>query len=157
SGALVLSNFVNASTSRSTLDLRGFSNDANAITSNIADSGGALQITKNDGGTWVLSGANTYTGGTQGNGGFLGITSATLGTGSSSSLGVTGPSGLLGGANNTTTITLGTGTTAGLTIGMNVSGSGLGYGEIITSITNGTQFVIGNTRTTPNTGATYSP
>ncbi|OYW77350.1 MAG: hypothetical protein B7Z37_04705 [Verrucomicrobia bacterium 12-59-8] len=162
SGALVLTNLTNVSTGRAVLDLRGFSNDANMITSTINDSGGALQISKNDGGTWLLTGNNTYSGGTQINSGFLGLANTAGASGTSSSIGVTGPTGLAGGANNLTTITLGSGTTAGLNVGMNVSGAGLSYGDRVASIIDATHFTIvdaNNTataRTTPNAGSTYT-
>ncbi len=48
--------------------------DANTVNAVLADNGGALTINKADGGTWILNGANTFTGGINtANGGLLGI------------------------------------------------------------------------------------
>ncbi len=81
SGALILNNVVNATSGNKTLTLTGLSNDANEIKSVLADNGGTLTVTKSlDSGTWILSGANTYTGGTNINSGLLGIGGATTGT-----------------------------------------------------------------------------
>lgn len=66
SGPLVLTNVVNASTGTGgkTFFLRGDLNASNEITSNLTNntSGGTLNVTKDDNGTWILSGANTFTG-----------------------------------------------------------------------------------------------
>ncbi len=63
--------------------LRGVNTDVNEIKSVIPNSGsGATTIQKADSGNWILSGANTYTGGTNLAGGAFGIGSSTaLGTG----------------------------------------------------------------------------
>ncbi len=65
-GALVLSNVTNASTGTSakTLFLRGDLNASNEISSVLSNNsaGGALNVTKDDNGTWILSGDNTYSG-----------------------------------------------------------------------------------------------
>ncbi len=63
--------------------LRGVNTDVNEIKSVIPNSGsGATTIQKADSGNWILSGANTYTGGTNLAGGGFGIGSSTaLGTG----------------------------------------------------------------------------
>lgn len=85
SGALVLTNSTNLNdmvAGAKTLTLRGFNNDANVLASNLANNGGALTVTKTDGGTWVLSGTNTYTGLTT-------ITSGSLGVGSASAISTT--------------------------------------------------------------------
>ena len=79
SGALVLSNLVNSGAVAKALTLRGYSMDMNTISSALRDNAGALSITKSDGGTWVLSGASTYTGGTTINAGFLGTPAASVG------------------------------------------------------------------------------
>ncbi|MGB8167670.1 MAG: autotransporter-associated beta strand repeat-containing protein, partial [Chthoniobacteraceae bacterium] len=77
SGALVLSNFVNNVAGTRSLTLRGYSNDANQITAALADNGGALTISKQDGGTWIINGASTFSGGiNNAGGGFLGISGA---------------------------------------------------------------------------------
>lgn len=83
SGALVLTNVVNTSsgTGAKTLYLRGDLNAANEITSALGDnsSGGVLNVTKDDNGTWVLSGQSTYTGTTTVSAGALGIASDSVG------------------------------------------------------------------------------
>ncbi|OYW30875.1 MAG: hypothetical protein B7Z47_02800, partial [Chthoniobacter sp. 12-60-6] len=43
------------------------------ISAVLADNGGALSVTKSNGGTWILGGLNTFTGGVTVNDGFLGI------------------------------------------------------------------------------------
>lgn len=70
-GPLVLTNVAfnavgTAAGHRRALYLRGDSNVANEITSNLADNGpnAILNIIKDDNGTWILSGASTYTGNT---------------------------------------------------------------------------------------------
>ncbi len=67
-----------------TLTLTGTNTDANTIAGILQDSSsissGALSIAKTGVGTWVLSGANTYTGTTAINSGTLFITGATQGT-----------------------------------------------------------------------------
>ena len=107
----------------------------------------SLTVLKADGGTWVLNGANTYTGATLLEGGLLGVNGATTGT-AGTSLGVAGPAGLIAAADaNTTTVTLSTGTTANLSVGMGISGPGFAYGDTITGIVNGTTFTISAART----------
>lgn len=56
---------ITASTSGTkTLNLTGTNTTANTISSAIADGSGAIAVNKGGGGTWLLSGANTYTGNT---------------------------------------------------------------------------------------------
>ncbi len=74
-GALVITNMGHTGSGSKTLTLRGTNADSNLVTSNLADLGGALNVTKSDGGTWILSGDNTYTGNTTVNSGWLGLTS----------------------------------------------------------------------------------
>ncbi|CAN5834178.1 autotransporter-associated beta strand repeat-containing protein [soil metagenome] len=76
SGALILNSFTITGTGAKTLNLRGFNSDANRIASNIGDSGGITTITKSDGGTWVLSGTNGFTGNLNINAGLIGAASA---------------------------------------------------------------------------------
>ncbi|MDB6076165.1 MAG: hypothetical protein JWO89_3805, partial [Verrucomicrobiaceae bacterium] len=141
SGALVITNYVNAAAGNKTLNLIGFSNDANRITSVLADNGGSLRVFKSDGGTWELTGNNTLTGGVRVDGGYLGL-------GSNSSLGTIASSNAVAAAvANSATITLSSGTTAGLTLGMNVTGNGIGYGDVISTIVDATTFTINNART----------
>lgn len=79
SGALVLTNVVNTSTGTGakTFFLRGDLNAANEITSDLTNNaaGGVLNVTKDDNGTWILSGNNTYTGTTTVSAGALGFAS----------------------------------------------------------------------------------
>lgn len=86
SGPLVLTNLQNAVAVGKTLTLRGTSNDANTISSSLADNGGILTVTKSDGGTWFLTGANTFTGNLQTQG-WLGVTASSIGSGATSQLG----------------------------------------------------------------------
>jgi autotransporter-associated beta strand protein len=63
SGALILTNVLNDMVGGAkTLFLRGANTQGNMITSVLADNGGTLGITADMGGTWILSGNNTYTG-----------------------------------------------------------------------------------------------
>jgi autotransporter-associated beta strand protein len=60
-----------------TLTLRGMNSDANTIVGNLQPVGGTLTVTKSDGGTWILTGNNTFTGTLTLGGGWLGASSAT--------------------------------------------------------------------------------
>lgn len=77
SGALILTSVTNASTGASakTLFLRGDLNAANEITSALANNGdgGVLNVTKDDNGTWILSGQSTFTGNMTASAGPLGL------------------------------------------------------------------------------------
>jgi autotransporter-associated beta strand protein len=85
----------------STLTLSGSSTGANTLGQVVADSGGALAVTKSGTGTWVLSGANTYSGTTTVSGGTLQLgAGGTLGS-SSGALALSGGSLDLGGASIT--------------------------------------------------------
>ncbi len=89
SGPLVLTGTftnLNAAAAAKTLSLNGLNTDFNTLASNLTDNtgggGGALSITKNTGGTWVLSGNNTMTGTITLTGGILGGTNSNaFGTG----------------------------------------------------------------------------
>ncbi|MEZ0255746.1 MAG: autotransporter-associated beta strand repeat-containing protein [Chthoniobacter sp.] len=83
SGALVITSMSNGGAGIKALALNGLNSDFNTISANLADNGGALSITKNSGGTWVLSGNNAGMSGTTTlTGGILGVGSDTaLGTG----------------------------------------------------------------------------
>jgi len=158
SGALILTNLNNSTTTSAntvggdkTLELRGQNTDANMITSVLADNSnglaantGAFRILKTDGGVWILNATNTYTGGTRVDAGMLGI-------GSAASLGAVGlDTGRTANAvANSTTVTLATGDTSALKVGMNVNGTGVAYGDVITGITNATTFTISTARTIP--------
>ncbi|OYW30829.1 MAG: hypothetical protein B7Z47_02930 [Chthoniobacter sp. 12-60-6] len=143
SGALIINNVVNSGAGSKTLTLRGFSNDVNVISSVLADNGGSLRLAKADGGTWMLSGANTFTGGVR-------IDAGLLALGNSQSLGAVGPTGLVAAAvAASTTVVLASGTTDNLVVGMNISGNGIAYGDTVASIVNSTTFTISSTRTIP--------
>ncbi len=85
SGALTFSSASTATLSGTntarTLTLTGTSTAANSLTAVIADNGnGKTSLTKSGAGTWVLKGANTYTGATTVSGGTLAVASgASLG------------------------------------------------------------------------------
>jgi autotransporter-associated beta strand protein len=86
SGPLILTNVNNNLTTSPTgaksLFLRGTSNFANEITSNLTNDGGGgiLSVVRDSAGTWILSGNNRYTGGTT-------LSLGTLGAGSDSAFG----------------------------------------------------------------------
>ena len=70
----------NTSSSAATLTLNAAANQigtvANSVTGNITQSGGgALTVTKAGSGTWILNGTNSYSGGTNLNGGLLSVSS----------------------------------------------------------------------------------
>jgi autotransporter-associated beta strand protein len=65
SGPLVFTSSLTATTNGvKTLTLRGSNTGANTIAAIVDSSSGATSVTKAQSGTWVLSGANSYTGGT---------------------------------------------------------------------------------------------
>ncbi len=136
SGPLVLTNVTMPAGGAKQLALQGISNDANRITSALADNVSALRIFKTDSGTWELTGNNTFTGGVRVDSGFLGLAN-------SSSAGSLGPVGLVANAvGASATITLSSGTTAGLTVGMTYMANGTVYGDTITGITNSSSFTV---------------
>ena len=110
SGALVLNNvFFNTAntsvTTSRTLTLGGANTDTNTISGSISDNatalGGTVAVTKTDAGTWVLSGSNSYTGGTTVSAGSLiinGNNSNATGVLSVASGATLGGSGTIGGA-----------------------------------------------------------
>jgi autotransporter-associated beta strand protein len=84
SGPLILTNVAHdtTETGNKTLNLRGSNADGNAITNVLTDNlTGVLSVTVDGGATWILSGANTYTGNTTASAGALGLgNNAALGT-----------------------------------------------------------------------------
>ncbi|MBA4019031.1 MAG: hypothetical protein C0483_17830 [Pirellula sp.] len=73
-GAIVLTNVANDMVAGAkTLFLRGTNAGGNMITSTLSDNGGALGITIDSSATWILTGANDYSGTTTVSGGALGI------------------------------------------------------------------------------------
>ncbi len=90
SGPLILSGNIDAGTGAGskTLTLRGVNVDANEVSGILANNGtNILSVTKSDGGTWVLSGANTFTGNLLINGGLIGVTNANAAAGSLGAVG----------------------------------------------------------------------
>lgn len=74
SGPLILTNVANDMTAGAkTVVLRGTNTAGNMITSVLADNGGALSVTVDGGATWILTGANTFTGNLTSGAGALGI------------------------------------------------------------------------------------
>ncbi len=75
----------NSQSGTRTLTLTGNNTGSNTLAAGIGDSGGATSLVKSGAGTWVLTGANTYTGTTTINAGVLKIgsggTTGTLGSG----------------------------------------------------------------------------
>ncbi|WP_395750690.1 autotransporter-associated beta strand repeat-containing protein [Prosthecobacter sp.] len=81
SGPLILTNVLNdMAAGAKTLFLRGGSVEGNMITSVLANNGGNLGITADQGATWILSGDNTYSGTTN-------IVAGALGAGSDTAFG----------------------------------------------------------------------
>lgn len=82
-GALIFTGgFTNAGTGAKVLTLGGTNTGGNAVQSALTNGSGTLSIAKSDAGTWILSGANTYSGGTTLNAGTLGLhSSSAIGTG----------------------------------------------------------------------------
>jgi autotransporter-associated beta strand protein len=73
----------NSNTADKTLTLTGTNTDANTIAAIIGDNTGVTSLSKSGVGTWVLSGANTFTGATTISGGTLRLTNAAAVSGSS--------------------------------------------------------------------------
>lgn len=110
SGALVITKVVTLGAGAKTLTLSGESRDANTVSSVLADNGGALSITKSNGGVWILSGMNTFTGSVTVSDGFLGIPSgwSSISAGSANPLGMsTGNALVLGATGGLFTLTSG--------------------------------------------------
>ena len=66
----------NSNTTAKTLTLIGTNTDANTLAAIIGDNTGVTSLTKSGTGTWVITGANTYTGATTISGGTLRLTNA---------------------------------------------------------------------------------
>ncbi len=85
SGPLILTNVAHdtTETGAKTLSLRGTNTAGNMITSVLSDNGaGVLSVGVDGGATWILTGANTYTGTTTASAGALGIgNNSAVGTG----------------------------------------------------------------------------
>ena len=148
--SLVIGGTVTGGTTSSsiTLNLNGTNTAANAVSGIISDGGasGGLAITKSNGGTWVLSGNNSYSGGTTVSAGILRMSgSGTLGS-TSGLLTVNGGTLDLNGTNQGvgnftgsggTILNNATGTSVNFTIG-NGNGNGGNYQGVIADHTSGT-------------------
>lgn len=108
------------------LTLTGGEADTNTLAANIADNGGATTLTKNGTGTWVLTGTNTYSGGTT-------IASGLL------QVGAGGPSGALGSGNVVNNGAIDFNLTGTLTVNGAISGTGS-----VTNDGSGTVILAGN-------------
>ncbi|MBW8781367.1 MAG: autotransporter-associated beta strand repeat-containing protein [Verrucomicrobia bacterium] len=96
----------NGGTAAKTLTLTGTNTGTNTIAAVIGDNTGATSVTKSAAGTWVLSGANTYTGATAVNAGTLSVTGS-LASGSAVSVASGATLRGTGTINGATTITSG--------------------------------------------------
>jgi autotransporter-associated beta strand protein len=124
-----------------TVDLNGSNTGANTVSGVISDGGAAsgLTVTKSDGGSWTLSGANTYTGGTAITGGTLKLSgSGTLGSSSGSLTIGAGATLNLGGTSQTVGALNGSGGQIINSSGSSILtvGNGGGSGSYAGSITN---------------------
>lgn len=118
SGPLVLSDIRNTTATVSTkaLYLRGANTGMNMITSVLADSGTySLNVTKDNGGTWVLNPGtqNTYSGSTNLNAGNLGLTPLSLSNNTTLNFNGAGIFAYGGSLTNSSTITIQSGITSG--------------------------------------------
>jgi len=128
-----------------TMTLTGTNTDSNSIAgvlANPATGGGTLALTKSGVGTWVLGGANTYTGNTTVNAGTLNIVNAsglsgtpsvTIGTGGTLNYIASANSPMTTGAGSTLTITGGTGTAIGGSIGSTLTGAQMTFNGAATT------------------------
>lgn len=82
SGALIFTGAVSNTGTAKTLTLGGTNISSNEVQSVISDGSGTISLTKADGGLWILSGLNTYSGGTTLSAGTLILNSTSaIGTG----------------------------------------------------------------------------
>ncbi len=163
-GALIFTGtFTNTGSGAKTLTLGGTSIDNNEIQSILSDgaNGGTLALTKANGGTWLLSGLNTYTGNTTINQGILSInsiadsgTSSAIGAGSIINFGNVLQTGTLfySGAAATTnrTLNLASTSTGGATIDASGTGALIFTGNVTNAATTGTKTLTLNGTATNN-------
>lgn len=164
-GALIFTGtFSNAGTSGAkTLTLGGTNTDNNEIQSALGDggNGGTLAVTKTAGGTWVLSGLNSYTGSTTINQGILSInsiadggTSSAIGAGSVINFGSGAQTGTLfysgAAARTNRTLNLASAGAGGATIYASGTGALLFTGSVTNMATTGTKILTLNGTTTGN-------
>jgi len=115
-----------------TLTLTGTNTGANTLAAAIADSGtGTVALVKSGAGTWVLSGSNGYSGGTQLNGGVLNL-------GSANAVGATGTISFGGGtlqfsAANTTDYSSGFSTATGQAFNIDTNGQSVTLASALSS------------------------
>mgnify|MGYP000004327431 CR=1 FL=1 len=144
-GAVASGAFINFGYGTRTMTLTGTNTDSNSIAgvlANPATGGGNLALTKSGVGTWVLGGANTYTGNTTVNAGTLNIVNAsglsgtpsvTIGTGGTLNYIASANSPMTTGAGSTLTITGGTGTAIGGSIGSTLTGAQMTFNGAATT------------------------
>lgn len=164
-GALIFTGtFTNAGTSGAkTLTLGGTNTDNNEIQSALGDGGhgGTLAVTKTAGGTWVLSGLNSYTGSTTINQGTLSInsiadsgTSSAIGAGSVIHFGSGAQTGTLSysgaAASTNRTLNLASAGAGGATIIASGTGALIFTGTVTNAATTGTKTLTLNGTATNN-------
>jgi fibronectin-binding autotransporter adhesin len=143
-GALIFTGtFTNAGTGAKLLTLGGTNADANEIQGVIPNGSGTLSVTKTDAGSWILSGANTYSGTTTLSSGALVLNNAGSG-GASSAIGTGGFTFAGGTVDNTSgsPITLSTNNAVAWNGSLGFGGTNnLSFGTGVVTISNANQTV----------------
>lgn len=143
-GALVFNGtFTNAGTGAKTLTLGGSSVDNNEIQSVLSNGSGTLSLVKANGGMWVLSAANTFTGSVSINQGTLSVSSiSALGAGTVINFGNAGQTGTL--------LYTGAATSTDRTINLNSAAAG---GGVIEASGTGALTLTGNVTNAATSGS----